>query len=32
MLDGILWKLLICLLNWGFVAILLMFYIAGLFS
>ncbi len=32
MLDGVLWKLLVWLLNWGFVAILVAFYVAGIFS
>lgn len=32
MLDGLLWKLLVWLLNWGFVAILMAFYVAGIFS
>lgn len=31
-MDGILWKLLIWMLHWGFAAILLLFAIAGIFS
>ncbi len=32
MLGDIFWKLLVWLLNWGFVAILLAFYITGIFA
>lgn len=32
MFDGLLWKFLVWLLNWGFVAILLAFYITGIFA
>jgi hypothetical protein len=31
-MDGILWKLLIWMLNWGFAAMLMAFAIAGIFS
>lgn len=30
-MKDIFWKLLVWLLNWGFVALLLTFYIAGIF-
>lgn len=32
MLGGIFWKLLVWMLNWGVVAVLLAFYITGIFS
>ena len=32
MMDEILWKLLMWMLNWGFAAILMLFAIAGIFA
>lgn len=32
MMDGVLWKLLIWMLNWGFAAMLMVFALVGIFA